>query len=630
MRVTPRFVAAAAAGMVGAALLAPYGAGAHPSAGDRQAAFQAAAHEFGVPTGVLLAVSYQESRWEAHRGTPSASGGYGPMALTDVPASALNQRGDGVPRSADVPALHTVDTAATLLGVPASQLKSDDATNIRGGAALLARYAKKLDAGTLPSSPADWYGAVARYSGSSTREGAAAFASDVYGTLRAGQSARTDDGQRVALAAQPGVRANAGQLDRLGLKKSAADPKIECPRGLDCDFIPAAYQLNDPSDPGSYGNYDVADRPHGLKVDTIVLHDTEETYADTLSTFTNPAAYVSAHYVVRSGDGHVTQMLPTKDVAWQAGNWYVNAHSVGIEQEGFAVKGATWFTERLYHSTARLVRYLAAKYRIPLNREHIIGHDNVPGIAPAYVKGMHWDPGPFWNWSHFMSLAGRPIRATGSAHSPVVTINPAFADNIQQVTDCEQNTAVPAQASSFVWLRTAPNADAPLYNDLGLHPDGTVGTTCAADWGDKASAGQQFVVAGHQGDWTAIWWEGDKVWFHNPDQGAVTHSSALVVRPKHGQTSVPVYGRAYPEAAAYPADIPVQSVIPLQYTIKAGQSYVYGGAAPADYYYAKTIDDSLPDDHTVVSGNDRYLRIQLGHRIAFVRAADVDVLPAIG
>jgi len=43
------------------------------------------------------------------------------------------------------------------------------------------------------------------------------------------------------------------------------------------------------------------------------------------------------------------------------------------------------------------------------------------------------------------------------------------------------------------------------------------------------------------------------------------------------------------------------------------------------YYYAKTFDSSLPDDHTVVTGRDKYYEIWFGHRMFFVRAADVVV-----
>lgn len=51
---------------------------------DRQQQYAAAATEYGVPTGVLLGVSYLESRWDSNAGTPSTSGGYGPMHLTDA------------------------------------------------------------------------------------------------------------------------------------------------------------------------------------------------------------------------------------------------------------------------------------------------------------------------------------------------------------------------------------------------------------------------------------------------------------------------------------------------------------------------------------------------------------------
>ncbi|HVX42576.1 MAG TPA: N-acetylmuramoyl-L-alanine amidase, partial [Mycobacteriales bacterium] len=382
-------------------------------------------------------------------------------------------------------------------------------------------------------------------------------------------------------------------------------------------------QLNS-TDPGDYGNYDTADRPRQLKIDQIVLHDTEEYYDKTLGIFTDPTSYTSAHYVIRSSDGHVTQMVRTKDVAWQAGNWYTNSHSIGIEQEGFAIKGATWFTEPLYRSSARLVRYLAAKYDVPLDRQHIIGHDNVPGIDPAHVATMHWDPGPFWDWGHYLSLLGRPILPAGSPHSPVVTINPDFARNQQTVTDCEGDGSPTTQAASFVWLRTAPSADAPLASDPTLHPDGKPGSDCANDWGDKASAGQKFVVAGRSGDWTAIWFDGQKVWFQ--DTHASTPAYSLVVTPKPGVDSIPTYGRAYPESSAYPADIPDQGVAALPYRIKAGQSYATAARIPStDYYYAKTIDSSLPDDHTVVRGHTKYLLIQLGHRVGYVKASDVRV-----
>ncbi len=61
-------------------------------------------------------------------------------------------------------------------------------------------------------------------------------------------------------------------------------------------------------------------------------------------------------------------------------------------------------------------------------------------------------------------------------------------------------------------------------------------------------------------------------------------------------------------------------MVPLPYTIPAGQRYVAGDEMPGEYYYAVTF---TTDSHRVVVGKDLYYEIQYGHRIAFVRAADV-------
>ena len=114
----------------------------------------------------------------------------------------------------------------------------------------------------------------------------------------------------------------------------------------------------------------------------------------------------------------------------------MNAHSIGLEHEGFAADGAAWYTEALYRTSARLVRHLAREYGVTLDRAHIIGHDQVPGTTTATVRGMHWDPGPYWDWEHYFKLLGSPIRPAPKPNSSVVTVAPGFDDNIQPVTGC--------------------------------------------------------------------------------------------------------------------------------------------------------------------------------------------------
>jgi hypothetical protein len=240
---------------------------------------------------------------------------------------------------------------------------------------------------------------------------------------------------------------------------------------------------------------------------------------------------------------------------------------------------------------------------------------------------MHEDPGPYWDWAHYFRLLGRPLHATAGPRADMVMILPDYDTNVVPYTGCDGTSApCPPHGGGSVMLRTEPSPDAPLVKDVGKHPPAGTATMSVYDHSARAATGQRYAVADRQGDWTAIWYLGQKAWFHNPG----THRTAvgargLVVTPKPGAASVPVYGRAYPEAEAYPAGIPVQSLVPLQYTFAAGQRYTVGGSEKGEYYYATTFDRA---GHTVVRGNLDYYEIQFGHRVFYVKAADVQVLGA--
>jgi len=395
---------------------------------------------------------------------------------------------------------------------------------------------------------------------------------------------------------------------------AAKNTDAECPSGLHCDFVPAAYQQNS-ADPGDYGNYDLANRPDdGLGVRFVVVHDTEESYDDTLATFENSHTYVSAHYVTRSADGFVTQMVPTHDVAWQAGNWWINTHSVGIENEGFALD-PSYFTDQLYRSLAKLTRSTAERYGVPLDREHVIGHDQVPGPTAAQQAGMHWDPGTYFDWARFMALVGAPITPKGSDKTGrIVTIDPNFETNQPPVSACDSSGQhpQPAQPANFLYLHTAPSESAPYVVDPFLA--GT-GPTCAQNWGDKAVTGQSFAVAERDGDWLAIWYGGQKAWLYDPKGRNTIPGGGTLVAPKAGLASIPVYGRAYPSSV---------STATLGYSIAAGQTYVAKDLVGADYYSASTYN--APETYSVIRSDEQFYEISFNHRIAFVRATDVDTV----
>ncbi|MFJ9346869.1 N-acetylmuramoyl-L-alanine amidase [Streptomyces sp. NPDC101237] len=580
--------------------------------------FAAAADAYHVPLQVLLAVAYQESAWDAHAGQHSTDGGYGPMHLTDVTPAMMAGGAAGaagrqdLKRMAAAPALHTLRAAAELTGLPAERLRTDPAANIRGGAALLASYQKDVT-GSVAAGPGNWYGAVARYSQAADRQGAAAFAGRVFATIRKGVGRTTADGQRVRLAADGDVVPATAQLKALDLK-SAADTATECPATVACTFVPAAAS-----------NGQVSNRPaNGIRIDSIVIHDTETSYDTAVNLFQQPGGS-AAHYVMRSSDGAVTQMVPTKDLAFHAGNYSTNMHSIGIEHEGYAAHGATWYTEAQYEATADLVKYLSERFGIPLDREHIVGHDNVAGPNSSLVSGMHWDPGPAWDWNRLMSLLGVPARQHGVGPvGSVVTIAPRFETNLQTVQICPSDDPTGAttactetqQASAFLYLRTAPSDTAPLFGDQALHP-GAAGTDRINDWGAMAAAGQQFVVADKDGDWTAVWYGGSKVWFPNPHGCNTTPAHGVKVITAAGASPVAVYGSSYPDAAEYPAGLSPSKQAPLSmYTVPAGQAYV-ATVAPS------LTDDYFPSSGRVVTGAKAMYTIQYNHRVGLVYASDV-------
>lgn len=125
----------------------------------------------------------------------------------------------------------------------------------------------------------------------------------------------TTEGARVTLPARPDL---AVAEPPAGTARDTAQ-QVECPSDLGCDYTPAAYALTDPNDPTSYGNYNPANRPtDGEAIRYIVIHDTESDYAGAIASFQNPREQATAHYLVRSSDGHVTQLVHTKDIAWHA------------------------------------------------------------------------------------------------------------------------------------------------------------------------------------------------------------------------------------------------------------------------------------------------------------------------
>lgn len=146
----------------------------------------------------------------------------------------------------------------------------------------------------------------------------------------------------------------------------------------------------------------------GERVRRIVIHQTDGTYEGSIAWFRTASSRASAHYLVRARDGEITQMVRETDTAWHARG--ANRTSIGIEHEYYPRLGIG-HTDAQYRASASLVCEIARRHGLPIDRQHVVGHAEIPGADRA-------DPGPAWNWAHFIALA----RATcGFASSSLTT-----------------------------------------------------------------------------------------------------------------------------------------------------------------------------------------------------------------
>ncbi|NQZ09905.1 MAG: N-acetylmuramoyl-L-alanine amidase [Algicola sp.] len=161
----------------------------------------------------------------------------------------------------------------------------------------------------------------------------------------------------------------------------------------------------------------------GSAISHVAIHTTQGSYAGAISWLANPAAGASAHYVIRSSDGQVTQMVRDTDKAWHARS--ANPYSIGIEHEGY-VSSSSWYTGAMYNSSADLTSYMCNQHGIDCNSAYNgSGHSTTVELSSAYtVKGhqhypsqSHTDPGIYWDWAGYHTL----LNGSGGG-TPTVTI----------------------------------------------------------------------------------------------------------------------------------------------------------------------------------------------------------------
>ncbi|MBK7862134.1 MAG: N-acetylmuramoyl-L-alanine amidase [Archangiaceae bacterium] len=342
-------------------------------------ALRAASEETGVPVELLAVRGWQASRFAAQ---PLDEGhGEGRRGVLGMSPAAFER-------------------AAALAQVTPDALAADVTLELKGYARLLAE---------LRASP-DWPGWAA----------AAVVASGVDGLSDTFAPAR----EELLLGLAGGVEVQLGDGERLTVH----------PVELGFEVLSSAAQALTPPAPGEYpamgwyaanpNNY-LAGRPAAPRY--VVIHDMEGSFWGSVSWFQQANPYqASAHYMIRSSDGYIVQMVGEANTSWHAGNDYYSRASIGIEHEGYASAPSTWFTEAMYQSSARLVCAIARKYGIPVDSQHIIGHFQIPNpsvLASSAAPGTlaqtqatpynyggisnHFDPGrggTGWRWDYYLGL----------------------------------------------------------------------------------------------------------------------------------------------------------------------------------------------------------------------------------
>jgi N-acetyl-anhydromuramyl-L-alanine amidase AmpD len=172
----------------------------------------------------------------------------------------------------------------------------------------------------------------------------------------------------------------------------------------------------------------------GTQISAVTIHFVQGSYAGCISWFQNCSASASAHYVVRSSDGQVTQMVLESAKAWHVGS--ENPYTVGIEHEGY-VSNISWFTTAMYNSSAALTKDICSSNSINPLRTYY--GPSCSGSSSQCLQGScvkvkghqmnpnqtHTDPGPLWNWSRFYKL----INNTYSITATYTTATGAFYDS---------------------------------------------------------------------------------------------------------------------------------------------------------------------------------------------------------
>lgn len=301
-------------------------------------------------------------------------------------------------------AFDSLARGAALMGESELALRSDTDLGTEAGARVLAELGRSTSA--RADELASWRAAIEELSGMADARQRLGYVAEVFGVLQHGGTFPARGGESVVIAAHPSLEAPAPDAYR---QAASGTP----------DFPGAQWFTT------SCTNKCTPGRPDGnASVDTILIHDTEGGWNASVATLQNDSGK-SVHYIIDADGARVGQFRPETDTTWHAGNFFYNSHSVGIEHVGFAANAAGYDTA-LYQKSVALVKSIRSRWNVPLDRQHIVGHYQVPNgnkiaqSSPACSGPLdscegdpnyggasnHTDPGVHWQWCQYMDMLG--------------------------------------------------------------------------------------------------------------------------------------------------------------------------------------------------------------------------------
>ncbi len=337
--------------------------------------FENSALKYNVPVKILLSVSYIESR------------------LTHINAE-LEPACNGMPASYGIMGLrndnwfgHSLLEAADILRKDPQFLIDNINLNIEGAAVLLSSIANKLkiDRNDLNA----WKQVLEIYSGIPQEEVRPFYSFDVLRTVKEGinyQGITFEGDESVDLTQFP----------------EWVNPENKLMNIESEDYGPAVWSPSVNFTPGNINQL------------FSVVHTTQGSFSAAVSWLQNPAAQASTHYIIRSSDGYIVQLVREQNKAWHAVCW--NGYMLGVEHEGF-VDNPAWYTDAMYLSSAALFRHFCLRYNIPFDKNRIIGHNQwqnsnwVNWVNANYsfnpTCNSHTDPGQYWDWDFYLQLVSK-------------------------------------------------------------------------------------------------------------------------------------------------------------------------------------------------------------------------------